>query len=272
MANVDQLSQTPPPVGFRFDDRQVVVERARQVRKLECCGVNPAIWGSAADPSFFAFYTIMAQRWTGRSINGNVHMSQKYILNAALPLDVPLWMKGEVVKIDPHPRGERVWADFTFTDNDGIVRLRANRSSLNPGKTNADAPRISVPSLDLANMELVNETILEPDKVAAFSDEAENLIHSDPVTAKKFGFRAPIAGGLMASHIMLGGLVAEADQGGISELEGEIFFLRPMFWDERLRFIATPANTGGPRLMTLIGDDDKPRCRATISHIRFGNG
>lgn len=259
----------PPPVGFRFPGREVVVESGYQARKLECCGVDPAIWGKCTDPSFFAFYTIMAQRWTGRSINGNVHMSQAYFLSSAIPQGRPINMAGEVTKIDPHPRGQRVWADFKFSLENGTVPLRASRSSLNPGEPHLDAPRVSTPSLNISSMYLVNETILEPEKVAAFSDEAENLIHSDPDTAKRFGFKAPIAGGLMASHIMLGGLVDEAGQGGIVELQGEISFHRPMFWDERLRFVASPKDAAGPRSMALIGDDDKPRCRASITHVKF---
>ena len=106
--------------------------------------------------------------------------------------------------------------------------------------------------------------------MAAFSDEADNLIHSDPETAKRFGFRAPIAGGLMASHIMLGALSAEAGGGPVSRLKGEIRFLRPMFWDERLRLLATPVSELGARHLSLVGDDDKPRCRAEISEIGFG--
>jgi hypothetical protein len=211
----------------------------------------------------------MAQRWTGRSINGNVHMSQAYFLSSAIPQGLPINMAGEVTKIDPHPRGQRVWADFKFSLENGTVPLRASRSSLNPGEPHLNAPRVSTPSLNISSMYLVNETILEPEKVAAFSDEAENLIHSDPDTAKRFGFKAPIAGGLMASHIMLGGLVDEAGQGGIVELQGEISFHRPMFWDERLRFVASPKDAAGPRSMALIGDDDKPRCRASITHVKF---
>ncbi len=118
-------------------------------------------------------------------------------------------------------------------------------------------------------MSEIFQTSLEPEKVAAFSDEAENLIHSDPATAERFGFRAPIAGGLMASHIMLGALAAEAASGPVTRLKGEIAFLRPMFWDERLRLYATPAGAG-PRDLALIGDDDKPRCRARIDDIGFG--
>lgn len=263
-------SDPPPPVGFEFAPKDVEVTRERQKRKLECCGVDSDIWGDVADPSFFAFYTIMAQRWSGRSINGNVHMTQVYDLKAGLPLDAPLRMTGAVSRIDPHPRGSVVYADFAFAAKDGSTPMQARRSSLNPGPGDADAPRLSLPPIDVSAMEQIYEVTLEPERVASFSDEASNLIHSDPATAERFGFRAPIAGGLMASHIMLGALVAEAGSGPITRLNAEIAFLRPMFWDERLRLFASPSSDGEPRQLTLLGDDDKPRCRASVAAIGFG--
>lgn len=263
-------SEPPPPVGFVFPEREVEVTQDRQRRKLECCGVDPDLWGATADPSFFAFFTIMAQRWTGRSINGNVHMTQIYRLSAPLQLDRPLAMTGEVTKVDPHPRGEIVYADFAFTGSDGATPLKASRSSLNPGDGDPNARRPSREPPVLSAMQEIGVTDLEPERVAAFSDEAENLIHSDPATAEKFGFRAPIAGGLMASHIILGGLTAEAGKGPIKGLDAEIMFLRPMFWDERLRLFATELNDAGPRRLALVGDDDKPRCAAVVDRIVFG--
>ena len=32
---------------------------------------------------------------------------------------------------------------------------------------------------------------------------------------------------------------------------------------------SSPKDAAGPRSMALIGDDDKPRCRASITHVKF---
>ena len=257
------LAEPPPPVGFVFPETEVEVTLERQRRKLECCGVDPDLWGATADPSFLAFFTIMAQRWTGRSINGNVHMTQVYRLSAPLQLGRPLAMTGEVTRIEPHPRGEIVYADFAFRDTDGATPLKASRSSLNPGEGDADARRPSREPPELSAMQEIGATQLEPERVATFSDEAENLIHSDPATAEKFGFRAPIAGGLMASHIMLGGLTAEAGKGPINGLDAEIAFLRPMFWDDSFR-IRGEGLASGPGSIALVRPDGKVACSAVI--------
>lgn len=262
-------SERPPPVGFVYDDYPVEVSADWQRQKLACCDVDPDIWGDYADPSFFAMFTTMAQVWSGRSINGNVHMSQVYRMKAGLPVGETLNMCGSVTRIDPHPRGEVVYADFGFRTGDGALLMEADRSSLNPGVGDPNAPRRSLPPIDLGAMTVIHEMTMEPEKVAAFSGEAANLIHSDPETAQRFGFRAPIAGGLMASHIMLGALGAEAGGKPVTSLEGEIRFLRPMFWDDRLRLFATAAGDAA-RELALVGDDDKPRCRASIAAIGFG--
>jgi hypothetical protein len=265
------VSEPPPPPGFVFPPRVVDISRERQNRKLALCGVDPTIWGDAGDPTFLGLFAIMAQRWSGRSINGNVHMTQIFRLNNPLPLDQPITMAGEVSRVEPHPRGSQVFADFAFALNDGSVPLRASRSSLNPGPGDPSGRRVTMPSDPLAGMSQISEVQLIPENVASFSDEAENLIHSDPATAERFGFRAPIAGGLMASHIMLGALIEELGRAGpVTGLDMEISFLRPMFWDERLRLLATPKDALGPRRLAVVGDDGKPKNLQTINAIRFG--
>ena len=67
--------------------------------------------------------------------------------------------------------------------------------------------------------------------MANYSRDGRNRIHSDPEIAKKFGFRTPIAGGLMGVHYYL---EAIARGGQPDQLDLEIWFKRPMFWDETL--------------------------------------
>ena len=74
----------------------------------------------------------------------------------------------------------------------------------------------------------------------------------------------------MASHITLGALAAEAGGKPVTSLDAEMFFLRPMFWDERLRLLATEAGPNGERRLALVGDDGKPRNRMIVNAIGFG--
>ncbi|MDC0360864.1 hypothetical protein OAN80_03695, partial [Alphaproteobacteria bacterium] len=164
----DIIEKSP---GFVFPPRVVDISRDRQNRKLTLCGVDPTIWGDAGDPTFMGVFAIMAQRWSGRSINGNVHMTQIFRLNNPLPLDQPITMAGEVSRVEPHPRGSQVFTDFAFALNDGSVPLRASRSSLNPGPGDSSGRRVAMPTDPLAGMTQISEVQLIPENVANFSDE-----------------------------------------------------------------------------------------------------
>jgi hypothetical protein len=265
------VSEPAPPSGFVFPPRVLEISRERQNHKLSLCGAEPAIWGDAGDPTFLGMYAIMAQRWSGRSINGNAHMTQIYRLNSPVPLNQSITMAGEVSRVDPHPRGAQVFADFGFALNDGSVPLRASRSSLNPGPGDSSGRRVATPSDPLAGMSQINEVQLIPENVASFLDEAENLIHSDPAIAERFGFPAPIAGGLMASHIMLGAVIDEAGCAGpVTGLEMDIRCLHPLYWDKRVRVLSTSKDAPGPRCLVVVAVDGKPKNLHTINAIHFG--
>ncbi len=273
MSNATSFAVSEPPLssGFVFPPRVLEISRERQNHKLSLCGLDTRIWGDAGDPTFLGMYAIMAQRRSGRSINGNLQMTQIYRLNSPIPLNQPISMAGEVPRIEPHPRGAQVFTDFGFALNDGSVPLRASRSSLNPGPCDPAGCRVAMPSDPLAGMSQINEVQLIPENVASLSDEAEHLIHSDPATTERFGFRAPIAGGLMASHIMLGAVIDETSRvGPVTGLEMDIRFLRPQFLHERVRVLAMPKDAPGPRRLAVVCVDGKPKNLHTIKAVRFG--
>ena len=76
---------------------------------------------------------------------------------------------------------------------------------------------------------------LVPDQIADYSSEAGNLIHSDPVGAKDQGFWAPIAAGLMGIHFYREALERAYRP---KSFDLEVWFRRPMFWDDTLTLVA----------------------------------
>ena len=114
-------------------------------------------------------------------------------------------------------------------------------------------------------MTLLDVKRLVPEDVAAFSDEAENLIHSDPQVARRFGYRAPIAAGLMASHFMMEML---ARPGTVERLEMEIRFLRPMFWDDELRIFGAERD-GRLAELAIVNPEGKPTSRGWVRSISY---
>jgi hypothetical protein len=128
-------------------------------------------------------------------------------------------VRGRVTAVDPAPRGRIIRGHFEFVRRDGSVPLTVDRASLriDPNLTPPERPaKARGAEVDpRAGVTPLSQKRLEPEKVARYSDEAENLIHSDPEVARQFGFRAPIAAGLMAGNIMMEALARRA--GGVPD-------------------------------------------------------
>jgi len=248
--------------GFEYPVWETVVTEAYQRDKHACCDVETALFGNRVDISFLGTEAIMAARHAGLSINGNVHMTSRFRQSGPLMLGEPIAVRGRVTAVDPAPRGRIIRGHFEFVRRDGSVPLTVDRASLriDPNLTPPERPaKARGAEVDpRAGVTPLSQKRLEPEKVARYSDEAENLIHSDPEVARQFGFRAPIAAGLMAGNIMMEALARRA--GGVPDaLDMEIRFLRPMFWDDVLDLYAVtdPAVPGGVGELRLVNGENK---------------
>ena len=224
--------------GFEFPTVTYAVGRAFQERKHRAAGVDPALFGHLADPTFLGHGALRAMDAAGLALVGQVHMTQRFRQTRRLRLDEPLTVSGRVVRIEQVPRGRRVHCGFEYRDADGDLVCETERSGLRPGP-DAERPRGPGANADGAasgdaapGFEEVAVHALTPEGVAAYSDDALNPIHNDPEVAARFGYRAPIAAGLMGIHYYMAHL---AGDGVPSELDLSIRFRRPMFWDDRLR-------------------------------------
>ena len=259
--------------GFVFPPWDCAVTRAEQERKLRNCGLDPDLFGDRLDITQLAYLAILAVRRSGISINGRVHMSQYFDLRDPLILGERLSVEGSVVSVTPERRGVVEESQFDFVRADGSVPLTTRRRSLvlDPTvgaerKVNADRPS---PRPDpTADMTHVAQYRLVPEKVAAYSADAENLIHSDPETARRFGFRAPIAAGLMAVHFMMTALCAPLPP---DRLRMTVRFRRPMFWDETLDMWRRTADgpNSAPVALAVTNGDGKVVNDCAIDHIAY---
>jgi len=258
--------------GMTFPDMPCTITQAQQEQKLACCGLDPALHGGRIDITQLAYTAILAVRNAGFSINGMVHMTQAFDLREPLLLGEPLICRGVVTAVTPERRGQIEESRFDFVRPDGSIPLSTRRSSLRldpsagaarkPG--GGAAPR---PAEDpTAGLELIARHQLVPDKVAVYSDEAENLIHSDPETARRFGFRAPIAAGLMAVHFMMAALCRPTPP---DTLRMSVRFRRPMFWDERLE-VWGREDAGKVAALSVINPDGKVANDCVVDAVAYG--
>ena len=226
-------TDNPMPEGMVFPDFPVTVSEQDQTEKLRCCSVDPTVHGGLVDITALAGESIMATKHAGVSINGSVHVGQYFDLRAPIELGEPLVLHGRVTKVVAEPRGHVVTCTFEAERADGTVPLLMERTSLRIAQEATKGPlgkgAAREPERELMRLEATKQLL--PANVAEYSIEAENLIHSDPAVAREFGFRAPIAGGLMAVRMMMEVL---AQRGPIDQLQMSVRFRRPMFWDEVL--------------------------------------
>ena len=130
-------------------------------------------------------------------------------------------------------------------------------------ETTGSTGPISRPDEDLTGFSEVLRRPLEPQNVADYSDEAGNLIHSDPKVALEHGFRAPIAAGLMGIHFYREVLETHYAP---SAFDLEVWFRRPMFWDDTLSLVAREEN-GRIAAMHLLGSDGKPTSNCVVHDV-----
>ena len=247
--------------GFEYPDWDCQVTPETQARKLACCDIDPALYGDRADITHFALATVLSAKRAGLPVNGRVHMTHRFVQDEPIMLGETLTVRGRDIAVAPDRRGRIVTSQFEFVRPDGSVPLRAERSSLVQDASLAAAARPTItkkpaPADPTEGLTKIGEKQLVPKKVAAYSDEAENLIHSDPETARRFGFRAPIAAGLMAIRFMMEAL---SRNGPPDRLKIDIRFRRPMFWDEKLSIWARYAADDPSRIAAIAVINEEGR-------------
>ena len=242
--------------GFAFETVAFSVGRAFQEAKLGAAGIDPARYGDLADPTFLGHGALKAMHESGISLLGQVHMTQRFRLHRAVRVDEPLTVAGEVTRIEDVPRGRRVWCRFGYRDGEGRAVCETERSGLRPDPARKRGPGGGASAADEDGFERIAEHRLTPEGVAAYSDDTLNAIHNDPEVAARYGFRAPIAAGLMGIHYYVAAL---AGKGMPERLDLAIRFLRPMFWDDRLGLQRRSGR------MRLVNSGGKPVSEAEFS-------
>ena len=148
---------------------------------------------------------------------------------------------------------------FEYARQDGTVCVEAVRSGISPIGSKEPSNGIPRPSEELDGFGEILRRTLVPEKVADYSSEAGNLIHSDLDVAREHGFRAPIAAGLMGIHFYQEALQQEYAP---SAFDLEVWFRRPMFWDDTLSLVARE-NGGRIAAMHLLTTEGSLRVTAS---------
>jgi hypothetical protein len=230
-----------PVAGFEYLPSTISIEAADQHDKLTACGLSSSLFGDRVDPSFFIGEAIHAGINSGISAQGNVNMLQSLIQHRPAGLGEPLHVVGHITAVEVVPRGRTIDTEVIFESASGERVITANRRSLKPDPSQAGTRgaghRPPPVVTDLNALETLSEHALTPEAVMGYSREG-NSIHYDLDAAKAAGFRAPLIGGGMGVHYLLAALM---EKSAPEYLDLDIYFRRPIFWDDRFQVMLSPA-------------------------------
>ena len=232
MSQTVDIDWIEPYQGLTYTDRVIAVTAQDQQRLLQLCAIDPAVFGDHIDPA--AFITLAIQEGVRNRVhaNGTVNLAQHLVQHRPLMLGEPLTVSGQILDVREVPRGRVVTSETWFCGADGQRALTTGRLSLRPGAAMASASGTGEKSLpvvsDVSRLKVLGTATLTPDGVKAYTGP-ENPIHFDPEVALRKGYRAPIVGGGQCVRF----LTAEIwRRFAPSTLGLEIFFRRPVFWDD----------------------------------------
>jgi acyl dehydratase len=261
-----------PHQGFNYLPNTVAVTAAHQIDKLLACGIDAEIFAGQVDPAFFIGIAIHAGINSGISAEGNINMLQSLRMHRPVLLGEELEVKGQIVAVTEVPRGLRVDTDVWFEDTHGQRVISAPRTSLRPDPQRAESKKHSAgvtdkdndkgagerpqPVVDdLSALEFLASYQLTPEGVRAYSMEG-NSIHYEMEPAQKAGFRAPLIGGGMGVHFLMAELwQAHKQSGGPEAFDAEIYFRRPIFWDDAVAAYSRADEQTGWNAMALLKED-----------------
>ena len=220
--------------GTEIPAWQTTVSAARQAKYLSAADVDPARYGSTADPSILAIDCILGLRRAKFRLDHLVHLEQRIQQFGPVAIDEKLKASGKVAEVSPSRAGERSRITFEFRRSDGSVAASAEALMLN-----AEPSALKASGADdgdaRAGQRLVGRKLLTPPKVQQYTEEMANRIHFEPAYAVRYGLRAPIAPGLMAVTWVVEVLAAPQLP---PEFAIHAKFAAPLFWDDGVDVLA----------------------------------
>jgi len=254
-----------PYPGLKYDERSFVIDAKEQNRLLTLCNIDPTIFGDKIDTVAFITLAIREGVRNGVSSAGAVNMAQTISQHRPLRLGEPITVGGGILSVEEVPRGKVAFSETWFAGADGQRAITSTRKSLRPDPARAAVRGTNhkpVPVVqDISVLKEVNRITLTPECVVSFTGPG-NPVHTDPEVAKRSGYRAPIMGGSQGMRYLSAEIWRRFKP---RELDLEIFFLRPIFWDDTFSVMVEESSDKWSAI--CLAKDNKVMVEARINKL-----
>lgn len=231
--------------GKAFPVWETAVTAERQDKCHRACDIGAARYGELTDVAILAHDCMRTLKRAKLPIDGLLYNAHRITQIAPVKLGERLTVTGKNLAVDEEPRGYAISAEFEFAHGDkAAVTMNSVFLRPNPAST---ARRVTAATEDgqaehaPADFKLTTRELITPDRVSDFSKDAGNKMHTDPGFAARFGYRAPLANGLMLVSYILEAVNAD---GVPDQLEIEAKFVSPVYWDDGLDILVRPGSAG----------------------------
>jgi hypothetical protein len=265
-AAIDDIT---PYAGLRYAKRVMVVDAANEARLLGHCGIDPATFRGNIDPSAFISLAIAEGVRNGISSNGGVNMVQGLVQSRPLRFDEKLTVSGEILDVQQSPRGRVSKSETWYHGENGELGVTSRRTSLKTDPTKYADPNLRgagerpAPVItDISALRQIGRFQLTPADVKGYGLNTTNLIHFDQDAAQRAGYRAPIIGGGHGVRFLT---AAVWRQFSPRSLDVDIYFRRPLFWDDAFDIMVDDAE--GPWRAMCLAKEGKVATEMRINSI-----
>lgn len=270
----DQAYRVEP--GYVFPEETIRLDAAEQRRLHGHCGIPVTRYGEICDVGLLARRPILHNTeaiQASRPGFAPVHTVQRIRQHRPVTLGETLRLTGEYVAVDEARRGYVARSRWRYRRADGTIVLTVEpdimlvgagkpRETGNRTGRSADSP----PPEPAADWQPLARKECTPDSTCGYCLHTTNLIHTDPETAKRFGFRAPIIAGNQMVTFMLEALALQARP---TSFDIEVRFRKPVFWDDGIDIEGCRSADGKLTAIRAVNDDGVVVADATVNAVAY---
>ena len=261
--------------GFAFPAETISLDAAEQRRLHGHCGILPERYGEHCDAGLLARRTITlntAAIQASRPGLAPVHVVHRLRQHAPAMLGETFGLDGRYVEIADARRGQIARSLWEYRRADGAVVLTVEPDVMmvdpaRKGDAGGKRPDAAPPKEDAGGWTVLARKQCTPETTCGYCLNTKNLIHTDPATARRYGFRAPIIAGNQTVNFLLEALALDARP---RSFDIEIRFRKPVFWDDAVAIEGRRGADGNLAEIRAVNGDGITVADATVNAVAYG--